>query len=347
MRRGTLQGLRLGVIGINEKVAELKLREQVAKACQKLFTADICCADATPLVLLSTCNRTEVYFSSDDLAATHAIFLDLLRADIELDFDQKLYSFFGKDCLQHLARVAAGLDSAIIAETEIQGQVRIAYELAAKKRQLPHELHFAFQKALKIGKQVRQELPLRRGIPDLEHAVLSAATQALPDMSLSRLLFVGASEINHKLLSFMKRKGLCDVTLCNRSHDVALEMARKHDVNLLSWESFAAWRQYDWVIFGTKSPEYLVTAKCMADQPIQTKLLIDLSVPRNVHPSVARHVSLVNIDQLHDMLQTRRDSLGHVLSHAENLVADATARQVVKFRERERRRLGLVTLGSR
>ncbi len=344
-----MQGLRLGVIGINEKVADLKLREQVAKACQRLFTADVCCADATPLVLLSTCNRTEVYFSSEDLAATHAIFLELLREDIELDFDQKLYSFFGKDCLQHLARVASGLDSAIIAETEIQGQVRVAYELAAKKRQLPHELHFAFQKALKIGKQVRQELPFRRDIPDLEHAVLTAATQTLKEVSPSRLLFIGASEINHKVLSFMKRKGLCNVTLCNRSHDVALEMAKKHEVDLLPWEMFHTWRNYDWVIFGTKAPDYLVTATCVTDQPIQTKLLIDLSVPRNVHPSVARepNITLLNIDQLHDMLQNRRDSLGHVISRAENLVADAATRQAINFRERERRRLGLVTLGAR
>lgn len=339
--------MRLGVIGINEKIADLKLREQIAKACQQRFNADVCTADATPLVLLSTCNRTEVYFSSVDLAATHANLLDILRQDIDLDFDQKLYSFFGKDCLQHLARVASGLDSAIIAETEIQGQVRIAYEAAANRRVLPHELHFAFQKALKIGKQVRKDIPLRRGIPDLEHAILNAASQIMDTPHMARLLFVGASEINHKVLCFLKRKGLPHITLCNRSAAAAKELAAKHDIDVLPWEQLAEWRQYDWVIFGTKAPDYLVSAKCVTDHPIQTKLLIDLSVPRNIHPAVARHpaITLLNIDQLHERLRTRRESLGNVINDAEELVATSATRLVATFRERERRRLGLVTLG--
>ncbi|MDP1835637.1 MAG: hypothetical protein Q8K75_06865 [Chlamydiales bacterium] len=332
--------MRLGVIGINEKVADLKLREKLAKACQKRFSGQVNSADATPLILLSTCNRTEIYFSSDDLAETQIHLLDILRSDLDIDFDQKLYSFFGKDCLQHLARVASGLDSAIIAETEIQGQVRVAYENAANQRSLPHELHFAFQKALKIGKQVRKELPLVRGIPDLEHAILSAAHLVFDKPHETRLLFVGASDINHKVLCFMKRKGVGNITLCNRSLSTAQKMAAKQEIQVLPWSAMASWGTYDWVVFGTKAPDPLVTLEAVQNTAVQTKLLIDLSVPRNIDPSVARcpNISLWNIDQLHDMLQTRRDSLSHVIDRAEHLVAEAAWRLSLSFQKHEQRR---------
>ncbi len=340
--------MRLGVIGINEKIAELKLREKLAKVCQQHFSADICAADAIPVVLLSTCNRTEVYFSAEDLAATHTALLDLLRQDLQIDFDQKLYSFFGKDCFQHLARVAAGLDSAILAETEIQGQVRMAYQMASSRRHLPHELHYAFQKALKIGKQVRKELPLGRGMPDLEHAILAAGNQALEKAQEARILFVGASDINHKVLCFMKRKGMHDVTLCNRSLHKAKDLAEKHGAAVLPWDQVSQWRQYDWVIFGTKAPDYLVSLNDVQGQLLRTRLLIDLSVPRNVDPAIARcpDLFLLNIDQLHNTLQIRRDSLSDLLCHAEELVAEAAMRLTGAFHDRERRRLGLITIGA-
>jgi glutamyl-tRNA reductase len=333
--------MRLGVIGINEKVADLKLREKLAKICQERFSAEVCSADSIPLVLLSTCNRTEIYFSTNNLAEAHIQLLELIRSHIEDDFDQKMYSFFGKDCLQHLARVASGLDSAIIAETEIQGQVRTAYEAAARHRSLPHELHFAFQKSLKIGKQVRKELPLARGIPDLEHAILSAAQGVLANPFESRLLFVGASDINHKVLRFMKRKGVAHIAICNRSQLAAQKIAAKHDIDVVSWASLSSWRDYDWVVFGTKAPDYLVDLASIPQDDLKTRLLVDLSVPRNIDPAIARcsEVSLWNIDQLHDLLHTRRQSLAHVVERAEYLVAEAAYRLAHSFQRREQRRL--------
>src|SRR4051812_9744096 len=120
--------MRVGIVGINHKLADLKLRERLAKACQKRFGPFQAVHGDHHFILLSTCNRTEVYFSSDDLAATHSYLLSILRTDVEEEFDHKLYSYFGTDCFSHLTRVTSGLDSAIIAETEIQGQVKTAYE---------------------------------------------------------------------------------------------------------------------------------------------------------------------------------------------------------------------------
>ncbi len=330
----------IGVIGINEKVAGLKLREKLAKACQQRFHADIHTPNDLSVVLLSTCNRTELYFSSLDVAQSHQDLLKLLKHDLAEDFDQLLYSYFGKDCLRHLSRVAAGLDSAILAETEIQGQVRTAYENTAKSRSLPHELHFAFQKALKVGKQVRRTLPMTRGMPDLEHAIMGAGAQIFPKPEATKVLFVGASEINHKVLAFMKLRGVLDITLCNRSYDTAQAMAHKHGITPLPWEMISSWKQYDWVVFGTKSPDYLVARKDLQGVQVNTRLLIDLSVPRNVAPTVAQdpRITLLNIDQLHQRLRARSKKLTHLLECGESIVDTCVDRQMASFTKSQARR---------
>ncbi len=125
--------MRIGVVGINHRLAGLELRDSLARICQKKFGSDRITHSNHSFILLSTCNRTEVYFCSDNLPESHSYLINALRGDVSEDFDQKLYSFFGSDCFLHLCRVTAGLDSAIVAETEIQGQVKTAYEKAAQK----------------------------------------------------------------------------------------------------------------------------------------------------------------------------------------------------------------------
>src|SRR6185503_11227665 len=112
--------MQIGVLGINHKSAEISRREQVAHACRIRVSRDCEIAERYHCVVLSTCNRTEIYFSSDNLAEAHSALLNVLRGEIEIPFEHKLYSFFGFDCFMHLARVTSGLDSVIIAESEIQ-----------------------------------------------------------------------------------------------------------------------------------------------------------------------------------------------------------------------------------
>lgn len=332
--------MRIGVIGINYRHADLKFREAFAKVCQQRFAS----YKSTPIdhstVLLSTCNRTEVYFCSNDLPLTHSLILNLLRDDLALfkeHFDQKLYSYFGHDCFKHLARVTAGLDSAIIAETEIQGQVKAAYENSLKHLDLPKELHYLFQKSLKIGKQIRTDLPMERGLPDIEQAVLAAGYQLLNNLEHARILFVGASDINCKILAFFKAKNFHQITLCNRSPDSAQAIARQFQIPILDWCQLNNWYSFDMVIFGTKSPEPLITKRDLPPVLTQPKLLIDLSVPRNVDSKLARvpSISLLNIDQINRTLINRRDWLHDLLLKAEALVEHATKKQFELFQQKD------------
>jgi len=139
--------MRIAVLGINHKSSDLELREQLARVVQRSLLGESPIAEKLGLVVLSTCNRTEIYFSQEDLAAAHTELLAHLRSEIPVPFEHKLYSYFGADCFTHLALVTAGLDSLIPCETEIQRQVKMAYAHGCLYRKLPSAVHFLFQKS--------------------------------------------------------------------------------------------------------------------------------------------------------------------------------------------------------
>ncbi len=340
--------MRIGIVGINHKLADLKLREQLAKACQKRFGAFHSVHGNHYFVLLSTCNRTEIYFSSEDLAETHTYLLSLLRREVDEEFDHKLYSYFGVDCFCHLSRVTSGLDSAIIAETEIQGQVKIAYENAIEYHSFPKEIHFLFQKSLGIAKKVRTDLQLGRGMPNLEHAILQIGKQTFSVLEKVRLLFVGASEINLKILEYLKIKHFHQMALCNRSDEQARALAATYGIEHLLWKQLSNWHEYDWVIFGTKSPEYLITSQQVCQQSISHKLILDLSVPRNVEPKLGQdpRITLLNIDQINQLLNIRHHTMAHILAEAEKRIVQATYQHVVRYTEKAQSKIALLAVNA-
>ncbi|MBA3815498.1 MAG: glutamyl-tRNA reductase [Parachlamydiaceae bacterium] len=343
--------MRVGVLGINHKLADLNLRELLAKACRRRFSPEMSIHSNHNFVLLSTCNRTEVYFCSEELTDTHSYLLNILRQDVQdisQDFDQKLYSYFGYDCFLHLCRVTAGLDSAIVAETEIQGQVKAAYERTLEFCRLPHELHYLFQKSLRIAKKIRLILPLKPGLPDTEHAILQTAQHLFENYQKTKVLFIGASEINQKILSFLKTKHMASLTLCNRSKDRGRKMAGFYDIPYIGWEEVDLWHAYDWIIVGTKSTEHLISLNQLPGYLNGPKLIIDLSVPRNVDPILSRHpdITLLNIDQINRRLKIRRKNMHLSLHAAEELVVEATSQQVDLFQEKERSRLRILAVGA-
>lgn len=333
--------MRVGVLGLNHKLADLTLRERLAKSCQRRLAPGCYVRQDHSFVLLSTCNRTEIYFSSEELSSTHSYLLNLLRNDVCDDFDQKLYSYFGQDCLQHLCKVTAGLDSAILAETEIQGQVKNAYESAQEYHKLPFELHYLFQKSLGIAKKVRSVLPTKPGLPDIEHAILQLGQHFFNSSETASVLFIGASDINEKILEYFNNKGLSNITLCNRSEARGRAWVTKHQTSFISWDHLREWHHYDWIIVGTKAPSYLINQEMANGNLVKKKLIIDLSVPRNVDPWLAKHpmITLLNIDQINRLLKIREKQLLSSVDQAEQLINDSIARQFSIFQEKAQQRL--------
>lgn len=337
--------MQIGVIGINHKSANLSWREQLAKAMQRRFGSTQCLHSSLSYVLLSTCNRTELYFSADDVAQTHTYLISMLRREIRQEFEPKLYSYFGYDCFYHLARVTSGMDSAIVGETEIQGQVKLAYEEGMTRRSLASELHFLFQKSLKIGKEIRSSWLTGHEMPSLKDAVFEMSAHFFPKVSERRLLLVGVSEINCKLLSTFKQRGMTQITLCNRTSAKARDLAAKEKVDWLPWEKLALWSHYDVAVFGTKCPEFVISGS--PGSLSEKKLLIDLSVPRNVDPRLGRHpaITLLNVDQLQKTIDRKKRAKALALARIENeIISQSVVKQVGIFKAKQKQHaLGLAS----
>jgi len=327
--------MKIGIIGLNHKTGSLKLRESLAKASERCFSLTRPSQHA--FVLLSTCNRTEIYFHSSCLSSTHSYILALLREEMEEEeFDQKLYSWFDKDCFLHLALVTSGLDSAIVGETEIQHQVKEAYAQAQKEGPLPHELHYLFQKSLKIGKESRGLFSPQShlAMPDLKQAILNAGMKEDLPPHRSRLLFVGASSINNEMIPWFKKRGFKEIALSNRSNDKGSAMADKYSLAYLPWEELECWREFDWVVFSTKAKQALLSSRDMQEVTLRKRLIFDLSVPRNVDPALhgVKGIRLFNIDELQQSLAGRKEKMARELEFAETFILHAIERSFGLFK---------------
>lgn len=297
--------MRIGVLGINHKSSELVFREQLAKACQQTMGSEQGIAERLSVVVLSTCNRTEIYFSAEDLAAAHSELLSVFRQEISESFEHQLYTYFGIDCFTHLAQVTAGLDSVILAESEIQRQVKIAYEKTRIDYCLPSCIHYLFQKCLKIGKQIRSQVSIPRGQISLPEMVFQLGGAKLDQ----KVLLIGNSEINRKILAHLFLKGMRQMTLCTRSIVSARNLQESYGVRLIDFSQIPTWKQHDVIVCGTNYPDHLLFHSHLnEDERIFPKLLLDLSVPRNIESQLGLHpqITLMNMEELGHLIEKRQ-----------------------------------------
>ncbi len=254
--------MQIGLIGINTRSSNLLTREAVAQACALIFQQkDLL---SFPIVLLSTCNRTEVYFSGEDLPDIHSEILMLLRSLIAFPFEPYLYSYFGSDCFEHLVQVTAGIDSLILAETEIQRQVKVAYEGASLRHKLSAPLHFLFQKSLKIGKEVRSLYFAEHRLPNLEGTIYQLCQQLNLLGEKSHLLLIGNSEINRRIATHFQQRRSGHIHLCTRTPFAAQEWVEKErekrglslrgEIEVVERSYLERWKEYEIVIAATHIP---------------------------------------------------------------------------------------------
>jgi len=293
--------MQVGVLGINHKSAPLKLREQVAQVC--------CSCNASDKVILSTCNRTEIYFSGDDLAALQCeVFADL-KKKLNHSSEHALYTFFGAECFLHLACVTAGMDSKLLAESDIQRQVKHSYETAKSKGSLSYALHYLFQKSLKLAKEARSNFSLFQSALHLEgivHQIVDSILDANPS-----LLLIGNSDINRKIIHYFTRRKKGKITLVSRDLETAYPFALDYGITLKNRDELQHAHLYDGIISATTTSDYLLTA--LPDNKM-TRLILDLSVPRSIHPHIGidPSLTLLNMEQIGELFVQ-----AHTVRHTE------------------------------
>ena len=300
-------------LGVSHKTAPLELRERLsltegrAVAALRELTETETIGEAAAI---STCNRTELYLVVSDPVQAESEALGVLtrKADIRpTELLGHLYSLRGIDASRHLLRVTAGLDSMIVGEAEIQGQVKRAYELALVEGATGPILNRLFRGALAAGGRARNETAIgERGV-SIPSVAVEVAQRALGDLSERKVLMIGAGATAELVARALVARGVDTVFVANRHHDRALGLAARFDGEAIRFESLPEQLvEVDVVVSTTNSPHHIIERdgleQVMAEREARPLVLIDIAVPRDIEPG-CRELSAVRLYDIDDIQQ--------------------------------------------
>jgi glutamyl-tRNA reductase len=317
-------------LGLNHTAAPVHLREQLAfneeqirAALSRFSCGDINLALAE-IVIISTCNRIEIYAASDQLAyADLEAFLSDARGVPVDEFSPYLYRFQDLEAARHLFDVAAGLDSLVIGEPQILGQITRALELARGQNAVGSTLNRLFQAAIHAGKRARTETAISRNPASVSSLAASVAEKTLGHIKHASVVVLGAGEMAELTVETLRKRGAEKIQVINRTLERAQALAERWGAESHTFEFLqSALREADILISSTGAPHIVVDARtvheAMQARPQRPLVLIDIAVPRDIDPESARipHVKLFDIDglntKLEDSLARRMDEVPQV-----------------------------------
>jgi glutamyl-tRNA reductase len=316
----------LVVIGLSHHSSPVTVRERFAfaesalpGALQELRSAGV----AREAVILSTCNRVEIYAASDlpegqAMAELRQFLLDYHKFQGPLGGE--IYGRGGRQGLEHLFKVACGLDSMVLGETEILGQLKKAYDTSLRLKHTGALLNKAFQKAFNVAKQIRTETNIQRGSVSVGSVAVELAEKLFSSLGEHPVMVIGAGETSEKTARALLSRGAKSIIVSNRSHERAVELARELGGRAVSFDDWAReFPHIDILISSTSAPHCILdraklepVMKARKHRPL---LLIDIAVPRDIDSSVnfLDNVYLYNIDDLQaiagDYLRQRREEI--------------------------------------
>ena len=316
-------------IGLSHHTANVATREQFAgSATAESIVREAGCPEA---LLLTTCNRVEVYGVSHKRISTDEIARCLTKTPIRDPhyYAPPFYRYEAEKCVQHLFRVASGLDSMVVGESEILGQAKKAYELARKSGAAGQYLHRLFQRAFRVAKQVRTHTDIARGAVSVGSVAVDLAQRIFGRLSDCKVLVLGAGEMSERTARALISRGVTDLGVTNRSMDRACELARAvggRSIPFETWETQC--REIDIFITSTTSETPLLTTEKLApllrdrlDHPL---FIIDIAVPRDVDPSVneMEGVYLYDIDSIRSVAEQSLELRRQQVVAAEAIIAE-------------------------
>lgn len=321
------------LIGLNHKTAALETREQLALSqseCAALLPELVNNSIVREALILSTCNRVEVLIEGDSPEQARAHVIDFLAASKNISITQfadHLYSFTGAAAVHHLFRVAASLDSMVIGETQILGQVRSAYKIASEARTANRVLHKLLHHAFHAAKRVRTETNVGSNAVSVASAAVEAARKIFKTLTDKTVLLIGAGEMAELAAKHLIANGAGQILIANRTYASAAQLALEFAAEVVALEDLnEVLPQADVIISSTAAPKYLITAEMVKkSQEIRKKarsLFVDISVPRNIEPEIAsiKNVSLYAIDNLETIVSANLDERRAEAGKAEEIV---------------------------
>lgn len=335
--------MRIAVVGVNHRTAPVEIREQVAFSGRTAVAAARALRGAGILeevVVLSTCNRSELYGvpsrgDHDTFAAMESFFSGFHQVS-PATLENCVYRYGDGDAVQHLFRVAAGLDSMLLGEAEILGQVREAYRVAVEARSTGPVLNRLFQAALEVGKRVRSQTELGAGPMSVALAAVKLAEQVFGRLSESSALILGAGAMGEQLVEHLRWRAIARLMVANRSQTRAVVLAERFGGEVVRWEDLERVVPVPDIIISSvgDSPNLLgrdTLARAMQERQTRPVFLIDLGVPRNIEGSAGElyNVYLYNLDDLTSIVELNRRARQQEIPRAEEIVA----RHLTKFED--------------
>lgn len=309
--------MKLVCLGLNHETAPVEVRERFAlseKALDREVVSLLESKDIEEGVVLSTCNRTEYYAVVNGGSG-----VDELESWIceQREFhgprEGVFYFYEAREAAEHLCRVASGMNSMVLGETEIFGQVKKAYQRSLDGKATKGVLNRLFQRTFSVGKRVRNQTGIQEGATSVAGASVELAEKVFGRLKGSTVMVIGAGEMSRQTAQALQSRGASSVMVTNRSYDKAVELAESiggHAVHFDSWETEL--KDVDVVIAATGAPHFVVkpghVEAVRRKRKFRPLIMVDIAVPRDIDPEVGEieEVYLYDIDTLQEMANEAR-----------------------------------------
>lgn len=338
--------MKFSITGLNHRTAPVELRERVAfdhrtlpKALKELKRSP----GVLEALILSTCNRVELAVTAEDDCDLNAS-LERFLADsgkVE-DLAQHLYYFEGFEAIRHVFRVAASLDSMVVGEPQILGQLKSAYAVAKTEGAVNGFLETVLTRAFSVAKRVRSETEIGQSAVSISFAAVELARDIFGSLKGKRVMIIGAGKMSELAARHLRRTGASEVFVTNRTQDRAEEMAKLFGGTTIAYDRFrSALHDVDIVITSSGAPHYLIhrddMRRAIEARRNRPMFLIDIAVPRNIDPAVNEvdNVFLYDIDDLQRVVETNLKGRLKEAEHAEEIITEEVERLMERLKARD------------
>ncbi len=338
------------VIGLNHKTAPIEIRE---KFCLRPTDQELLLAELRndphfiEVIVLSTCNRTEIYahmIASDPKLLFEAL-CRVKKQEAKQDWNRYFYAYTAQEAIRHFFGVACGLDSLILGEKQILGQVKAAAELSRRKQMMGKLFNILSNLAVRTGKKARNETSIANGGSSISWAAVTMAQDLLGTLQDKSVLLIGTGKMGKIAVSQLQGKGTRNLYVMNRTFEKAVELAQQFGGKAVSFgELKEILMAVDVCICSADAPHHIIEKNLIEDimrrRQDRNLICIDISMPRNISPDVASldKVALVTVDDLDKVLHDNLNKRGAAVGQVEGMIAkkvEAFYRKITKIQQME------------
>ncbi|MBZ4677093.1 MAG: glutamyl-tRNA reductase [Anaerophaga sp.] len=320
----------IGIIGLSHKSAPLEVREQYAfdkEDVGRLSECILAGSQVEEILILSTCNRTELYFSSHHQNQDRVIehIENCLQEYAVSGTTNKTYFYylFDRDAVIHLFRLISGLESMVVGEYQIVSQIKDTVNAAREQGSIGKILNRLFIKALEVGKKVRSQTGISRGAFSVSYAAVEKCREHFSDLEKRKILLVGAGETGELVVKNLHKRGCRFISIANRTIEKAQQVAARFHADIVPFNDLGEAIAAAEIVITSVSGEHLINNSLIEEhQPDHKVMMIDLGVPRNIDPEVSgiKNVRLLNIDDLQKVVLQNEEKKKSYFEKAEKII---------------------------